>query len=147
MKVKIRHIITGLLSIVVLWLIVAVQAYIPAADKVTEINNKIEWLKSNHAYGSACIRITHGKVIYIDPSHLSNVQTSVKADLILVTHSHDDHFSIQTLHDLQKEITTIVAPRDCRDELIKPSPRFKFKTSSPGDKLTMNDITIEAVPA
>jgi L-ascorbate metabolism protein UlaG (beta-lactamase superfamily) len=120
------------------------------------MQNKIEWLKSSHAYGSACIRITHSKVIYIDPSCLSSEQRRIKADLILVTHSHDDHFSPTTIQELCKESTTIVATKDCHDELIKASqgfkskalsPEFKVKALSPGDKTAVDEITIEAVPA
>jgi L-ascorbate metabolism protein UlaG (beta-lactamase superfamily) len=107
----------------------------------------IEWLNSSHAYGSACVRITHGKVIYIDPSHLSNEQTRIKADLILVTHSHDDHFYITTIQELCKGSTTIVTPKDCHDEFIKASPGFKVKALSPGENATVDDMSIEAVPA
>jgi L-ascorbate metabolism protein UlaG (beta-lactamase superfamily) len=125
----------------------AIQDILGVENNVEEIQKKIQWLKSSHAYGSACVRITHGKVIYIDPSFLSSEQTRIKADLILVTHSHDDHFSIKTLQDLSKESTTIVTPKDCHDELIKASPGFKLITLSPGENTTVDDVTIEAVPA
>jgi L-ascorbate metabolism protein UlaG (beta-lactamase superfamily) len=126
------------------------------ADKVSALRNKIEWLMSSHAYGSACVRITHGKIIYIDPSCLSSEQTRIKADLILITHSHNDHFSTKTIRELRKESTTIVMPKDCYDELINAFPEFRSKTSSPGFKVkallpeenvTVGDISIEAVPA
>jgi L-ascorbate metabolism protein UlaG (beta-lactamase superfamily) len=116
-------------------------------NNVDEIKKKIEWLRSSHAYGSACVRITHGKVIYIDPSHLSTEQTSVKADFILVTHSHDDHFSIKALRDLQKESTIIITPADCHEELIKSSINFKLLKLLPGDKTVLDGMSIEAVPA
>lgn len=156
MKFKIRHRIAGILSIVVLWLMGAVTTEISAVDQVTEIQKKIEWLKSSHAYGSACVRIMHDKVIYIDPSCLSSEQTRIKADLILISHSHDDHFSSATIQALCKESTTIIAPKDCHDELIKASSGFKLKTSfpgfeikalSPGENASVEDMSIETVPA
>jgi L-ascorbate metabolism protein UlaG (beta-lactamase superfamily) len=116
-------------------------------NRLAEILKKTEWLKSSHAYGSACIRITHGKVIYIDPSCLSSEQTKVKADLILVTHSHDDHFSIKTLQELYKDSTTIVTVKDCHEKLTKASTGFKILKLSPGDKINVDDFAIEAVPA
>jgi L-ascorbate metabolism protein UlaG (beta-lactamase superfamily) len=116
-------------------------------NNMKEIKPKIEWLSSSHAYGSACVRITHGKVIYIDPSHLSSEHSRVKADLILVTHSHDDHLSIKALQDLSRESTTIVTPKDCYNELIQAIPEFTLKALSPGDKTTVEDISIEAVAA
>lgn len=156
MKFKIRHINAGILFIVAALSVATEMIEKPAADKVSDIKNKIEWLKSSHAYGSACVRVAHDKVIYIDPSHLSNEHIRIKADLILVTHSHDDHFSIPTIQELCKESTTVVAPKDCHDGLIEASPRFKSKTLSqgfevkalsPGENVTIDDVTIEAIPA
>jgi L-ascorbate metabolism protein UlaG (beta-lactamase superfamily) len=125
----------------------AMEVNLALENNVEEIQEKIEWLGSTHAYGSACIRITNGKVMYIDPSCLSAEQTNVKADLILVTHSHDDHFSIKTLQDLCKETTTIIAPKDCHDKLIKASLESNVIILSPGDNVTVDNMPIEAVPA
>ena len=156
MKFKIRHKIVGILFIVTALSVATAMTEKPASDEVSDIKNKIEWLKSSHAYGSACVRIANDKVIYIDPSHLSIEQTGIKADLILVTHSHDDHFSISTIQELCKESTTIVTSKDCHNKLIEASPGFKSKTLSPGFKVkalapgenvTIDDVTIEAVPA
>jgi L-ascorbate metabolism protein UlaG (beta-lactamase superfamily) len=147
MKFKITHRIAGVLSIIISCYISTAMSETITENKLAEIQNKIEWLKSTHAYGSACVRIIHDKVIYIDPSCLLSEQTSVKADLILVTHSHDDHFSITTIQELCKESTKILGPKDCHDELINASLRFKVITLSPGDKATVDEITIEAIPA
>ena len=62
--------------------------------KLSEFLKKIEWLKSSHPYGSACIRINSEKTIYFDPANIPEESMKKKADLILLTHSHDDHFSI-----------------------------------------------------
>jgi L-ascorbate metabolism protein UlaG (beta-lactamase superfamily) len=147
MKFKIRYRIAGILSIVVMWSMAAAKTEKPVEDNVTAIQNKITWLESSHAYGSACVRITHGKVIYFDPSCLSGDQPKVKADIIFVTHSHDDHFSIKTLQDLSKESTTIIAPKDCHAELSKALPGLKIMFLSPGDKATVDETSIEAIPA
>ncbi len=147
MKFKIRHKIAGILFIVAALSVATAMTEKPAADKVSDIKNKIEWLRSSHAYGSACVRIAHDKVVYIDPSSLSSEQTGIKADFILVTHSHDDHFSISTIQELCMESTTIVTSKDCYDELIEASPGFKTLALSPGENVTIDDVTIEAIPA
>ncbi|MGD8537926.1 MAG: MBL fold metallo-hydrolase [Candidatus Aminicenantes bacterium] len=156
MNFKITHAISGIFSIIMLCSISAAKIETITENKLAEIQRKIEWLKSSHAYGSACVRIAHDKIIYIDPSGLSSEQTRIKADLILVTHSHDDHFSTTTIQDLSKESTTIIAPKDCHDELIKTSSGFKLKTSfpgleikalSPGENASVEDMSIETVPA
>src|SRR3954465_12316526 len=63
----------------------------------------LDWL------GHAGFRIrTRGGVIYIDPYRVA--ADVPKADLILVTHGHYDHFSPQDLELLSHEGTWLVAP-------------------------------------
>lgn len=147
MKIKIGHRIAVILFIVVVGSTAEAKTENPVGDNVTDIQNKIAWLKSIHAYGSACVRITHGNLIYFDPSCLSGDQTKIKADIILITHSHDDHFSIKTLQALSKESTTIIAPKDCQDELSKAFPGLKITVLSPGDKVNVDDMSIQAIPS
>ncbi|HYZ27540.1 MAG TPA: MBL fold metallo-hydrolase [Thermoleophilaceae bacterium] len=63
----------------------------------------IEWL------GHSGFRVAAGRAsIYIDPYRVAAEQP--KADLILVTHQHYDHFSIQDLERLRKDDTRVLAP-------------------------------------
>ena len=63
----------------------------------------VEWL------GHSGFRVAAGKAsIYIDPYRVPADQP--KADLILVTHQHYDHFSIQDLERLRKDDTRVLAP-------------------------------------
>ena len=63
----------------------------------------VEWL------GHSGFRVAAGKAsIYIDPYRVPADQP--KADLILVTHQHYDHFSIQDLERLRKDETRVLAP-------------------------------------
>ena len=48
------------------------------SNNYSDLLNKIEWLNSNHPYGSACIRINDGYVIYFDPVDLS--EENIKND-------------------------------------------------------------------
>jgi L-ascorbate metabolism protein UlaG (beta-lactamase superfamily) len=62
-----------------------------------------EWL------GHAGFRIRVGKAaIYIDPYRIADDEP--KADLILITHQHYDHFSIQDLERVRKETTQVIGP-------------------------------------
>ncbi|MCL5959144.1 MAG: MBL fold metallo-hydrolase [Chloroflexi bacterium] len=98
------------------------------------LENNIEWL------GHASFRIKgQGKVIYIDPWQISKAEP---ADLILVTHEHFDHCSKDDIEKLRKPSTTIVTTKDCAREL-----KGNVKTVKPGDVVTVEGITIEAVPA
>jgi len=97
--------------------------------------NGIDWL------GHAGIRITGSKIIYIDPWKLgSNVAI---ADIILITHSHFDHCSPNDIAKIRKKDTLIICSADCRDKFAGPN----VKTVKPGDMLTVDNVTVKAVPA
>lgn len=63
----------------------------------------VDWL------GHSGFRIAVGRgSIYIDPYRIASDEP--KADLILITHQHYDHFSIQDLERLRKAETQVIAP-------------------------------------
>lgn len=115
--------------------------------KLLEFLKKVEWLKSSHPYGSACIRINSEKTIYIDPANLSEENWKKKADFILLTHSHDDHFSIETLENIVKPTTIIVCPSDCEESLINEHFEFNIYVIKPSERVKLNRVKIEAIPA
>jgi L-ascorbate metabolism protein UlaG (beta-lactamase superfamily) len=115
--------------------------------EIQNLLKKIEWLKSSHPYGSACIRIKNNFIIYIDPSHLSNEQVQTKADLILITHSHDDHFSIDIVSKLSKMETIVICTEDVKEILSESKPNLKILTLKPNESKIIADIKITAFPA
>jgi L-ascorbate metabolism protein UlaG (beta-lactamase superfamily) len=115
--------------------------------KLSEFLKKVEWLKSSHPYGSACIRINSDKTIYIDPANLLEDSMKKKADLILLSHSHDDHLSIETLEKLVKPTTIIVCPSDCEESLINANFEFNIHVIKPGESIKLNRVKMEAIPA
>ncbi|MEO5356465.1 MAG: MBL fold metallo-hydrolase [Nitrospirae bacterium YQR-1] len=94
----------------------------------------INWL------GHDCFKITGEKTIYTDPY---NIKKSDKADLIFISHSHFDHFSLEDISKISDKNTQFVVTHDCA---FKLSGRY-VKVALPGDKLTVSGIEIEAVPA
>jgi L-ascorbate metabolism protein UlaG (beta-lactamase superfamily) len=71
---------------------------------------EVEWL------GHAGFRIGVGKAsIYIDPYRVT--ADAPPADLVLVTHQHYDHFSIQDLERLRKDDTRVIAPAAVAERL------------------------------
>jgi L-ascorbate metabolism protein UlaG (beta-lactamase superfamily) len=97
-------------------------------------------VKDIHWLGHDSFKITlGGKVIYTDPFKIKNRDN---ADIILITHEHFDHCSPEDVKKVQGEDTVIIATSDCADKLFG-----YVKTVSPGDRLTVKGIEIEAVPA
>jgi len=98
------------------------------------MNFYVKWL----GHASFMIK-AEGKTIYIDPYEGEYAE---KADLILVTHSHHDHYDPSKINMVRKDDTTIIAPADCT-----PNIGGVVKTLKPGDKATVGDITVEVTEA
>ncbi len=89
------------------------------------------------------------KVIYIDPAALTITENTPKADLIFITHSHSDHFSVGNIRQLRKESTRIVTTIECKDilETRFPDEPWNIKAIAAGEKLTVGGMDIEALQA
>lgn len=87
------------------------------------------------------------KTIYIDPFQLQKAQQNKNdADILLVSHNHFDHLSIEDLKHVISNNTSIVAADECIEQL-KGLKVKELKNVSPGDKLEIEDTPIEIVPA
>ena len=116
-----------------------------SAGDVSELAARIEWLGSSHQYGSACIRIAGERVVIVDPADLREELCGVKADLILITHPHDDHCSPATVLRLQKRETEVVTVAECAEELAQMG--IDATVVTPGDRVEAAGVSVEAVPA
>jgi L-ascorbate metabolism protein UlaG (beta-lactamase superfamily) len=100
-------------------------------DRMTSI---IHWL------GHDSFRIDgDNMVIYIDPYKIAG---GPKADLILITHDHNDHASVEDVAKILQRDTVIVTVPAAADKFSG-----QIRTVKPGDKLDINGVSIEAVPA
>ncbi|MDF1513745.1 MAG: MBL fold metallo-hydrolase [Anaerolineae bacterium] len=96
-------------------------------------------VKTIHWLGHDSFRLDGPPVIYLDPWRLSgNLPT---ADLVLVSHQHGDHCSPDDIRMISGPDTVIVASAPALEQL--PGAR----AVAPGDKLSIQGIEIEAVPA
>lgn len=103
------------------------EAAIKAAERVLA---GISW------FGQSSVRIeADGKIIYIDPL---NFRAGDKADLILITHLHQDHYVRANVESLSKAGTVVVAPVDLGlgNKILKPGQSGMFA-----------GFAVEAVPA
>lgn len=98
---------------------------------------KIHWL------GHDTFLLEDGKRVCIDPFKLKK---PVQADLVLVTHEHYDHWSIDDLKMIVKPTTTLVTIRQNAGDAPKLAAK-RLITIKPGQKEEVEGVTIEAVPA
>lgn len=96
-------------------------------------------IENIHWLGHDTFKITGEKVIYTDPFKVTRKD---KADIILITHEHYDHCSPEDIEKIQGPGTVIVATPDCAPKL-----KGEVRTVRPGDRIEVQGIPIEAVPA
>jgi len=88
-------------------------------------------------------RIQGSKVIYTDPFKVTRTD---EADIVLISHEHFDHLSLEDLQKVTSPKTTIVASLSCKSGLKKVKAK-ETKFLEPGGKLSVGKVEIEAVPA
>ena len=85
--------------------------------------------------------------VYIDPYQLApKYKNQNDADIVLLTHDHFDHLSIDDLKQIINNNTSIIAATECVEKLAE----LKLKEISgikPGEKATVKGLSVEAVPA
>ncbi|MBR7055039.1 MAG: MBL fold metallo-hydrolase [Prevotella sp.] len=100
-----------------------------------------------HALVHASIRLQYdGKEVMIDPvvklgDKTIDYSSMPKADYIFVTHEHGDHFDKEAIKQLSDDNTKLVTNKRCADML------GYGKVMANGDVATLDDFTVEAVPA
>lgn len=96
-------------------------------------------IKNIYWYGHDTFKIIGDKIIYTDPYKIKKKDV---ADIILITHDHYDHLSVDDLKKVQGPNTVIVAPPDCAKKITG-----NVRIIKPGDKINVGGVEIEAVPA
>jgi len=102
---------------------------------IDKILSNLDWL------GHDCFRLrAAGQIVYFDPFQLSG--DLPPADLILVSHTHYDHFSPDDIKKIRRESTLIITVPEAAAKLSG-----NVKTMQPGQSVTSGPFTIEAVRA
>ncbi len=101
---------------------------------LSDVLNNITWL------GHDGFEISTGKTrVVIDPYQ---IEAREPADILLITHPHFDHCSVEDIEKISKASTVIVTEAECAKKLSGD-----VRVVKPGDRLTVSGIEIEVVPA
>ena len=98
---------------------------------------KIRW------HGHDTFTLEKSITICIDPYKLSRI---FHPDIILISHNHFDHLSMDDLKKISSSNTVIIAAKECMEQLVKIPSKEKIYLN-PGQEKTINNIKIKALPA
>jgi L-ascorbate metabolism protein UlaG (beta-lactamase superfamily) len=93
-------------------------------------------------YKQAAVRWQGGITIHVDPWGVPEGEP--KADLVLITHAHFDHYSQEDVDRVVKQGTVIVAPHDVATECLTSGD---VRAVKPGESIEAAGIQVHAVPA
>jgi L-ascorbate metabolism protein UlaG (beta-lactamase superfamily) len=97
---------------------------------------KVHWL------GHDSFVFEGSKTVILDPF---KAKGNYKADLLLISHEHSDHLSGDDISRFSVPSTVAIASKMCEEGLRQFS--FEKKFVSPGDKVEVKGVGVEAVPA
>ena len=98
----------------------------------------IEW------FGHTTIGSYGKKIIYLDPFSEDLKGDENKADLIVSTHDHRDHFDIEAINTLSKNTTSVIIKSGCDKSELKTT---LIKELDINEIYTFDDIEIKGVHA
>jgi L-ascorbate metabolism protein UlaG (beta-lactamase superfamily) len=87
------------------------------------------------------IKLFSGRIICLDPYQIK--EDKEKADIIICSHTHGDHFSKSDIKKVWKDNTILIGPTSIKKDVEK----FSGQTLKFGEQLKLKDLTIELVPA
>ena len=101
-----------------------------------------EIVKNIQFLGHASLKIKLGnKTIFVDPWKIKEEKD--KADIILVTHPHYDHYSEIDIKKIAKDTTILLS---CKEVVSQTSVKNKH-VLLPFEETKIDDITIQGFPA
>lgn len=114
-----------------------------SGDHLATTNGDVVIQPRNHA---TFVMQWNGKMIYSDPVATTTYTGLPKADLILITHTHSDHFSTTTIDAVRGPACTLVAPKAVYDGLTAAQKPLAMVLTN-NTSTNVLGMAIHAVPA
>jgi len=157
MNVMHRPVIMSITAGIIVSLALAVGQNAMAADKgddkgdgrMTQSKHRVDTIKTSAGdlkigfIGHATLILGFNRlVIHVDPvAREANYTNMPKADIVLVTHGHSDHFDTEVIAMLRRKDTVVVVPPVCAAKVPRPV------VIRNGETKTVHGVKIEAIPA
>ena len=97
-------------------------------------------IKLTLLYNDGAMIEANGVRIYIDPLYIPSNYSDLPADVILITHSHSDHYSLSDIQDIETDDTLFVCPAIMTEAI----ERHNGLGVNPGDSFLVGDINVTA---
>jgi L-ascorbate metabolism protein UlaG (beta-lactamase superfamily) len=99
-----------------------------------------------HLLGHASFLLDGPPAIYIDPTSLGSEPPA--ADVILISHEHQDHFMPAAIEQISTPQTVILASQRVAERLAgMEGLAAEVRAMQPGEEATVGGVTIETLPA
>lgn len=119
-----------------------VASHCQAAAQIDHFQTKAGELRISFLKHASLMLDFHNTIIHIDPvAKMANYSTLPKADIILITHEHQDHFEPDTIKAISKVGTKLFLTASCAEKLAGGTVLHNGQESS------VADVNILAVPA
>jgi L-ascorbate metabolism protein UlaG (beta-lactamase superfamily) len=126
---------------ILLFLLLAFSPPNRAASQTQVFSTTAGSVKITPLFHASTLIEAGGKIIYLDPAKPAKFADRPKADLILITDIHGDHMDPESIKEISKAGTDILAPPAVVQTVTTAKPLAN------GETKTWGDWTIEAIPA
>ena len=107
-------------------------------------DNIKDYFEGVTVFDQSTIRFSGDKIIYVDPYTIAGEPHD--ADIILITHTHNDHFNIESIKKVIKDTTIILITAD-GVEKAKENGFLNVVAVFPNEEYMADGIAISTIPA
>ncbi|MEF3306319.1 MBL fold metallo-hydrolase [Paenibacillus sp. GYB003] len=120
------------------------QAVWDQAKSTVSVTTKSNVLKGVQLFKQSMVKLTGEKVVYIDPYKVDG--EPMDGDIVFITHTHGDHFSLSEIRKVAKPDAAIVFPAKELDKLADAGFE-EIVGAAPNEEGTVRGVSYKTVPA